>query len=180
MKINYKKSGIMLLKKKDQKHFPQMYSNYPMVKQYKFLGINIDYNLTLNEHIKDTKKKTQYIIRKINWIPNTTATVQDKVNLWKILVRSIFNYGILLQHIIKDTYRKRWIDAINTSFRKCIGAANVFNKEVYNNIYKKLNTEKRAEKTFQIAEHKWNNYRNSTNYKLDEDVYKIIIDETNK
>ena len=75
MKINHKKSGIMFFKSKTYKSYNTIYSNYPIVKTYKFLGILIDYNLTLKEHIKNLKKKTNYIIWKINWIPNSTATL---------------------------------------------------------------------------------------------------------
>ena len=62
MKINHKKSGIMFFKTKSYKTYNIVHSNYLIVKTYKFLGIYIDHNLILEIHIKNLKKKTNYII----------------------------------------------------------------------------------------------------------------------
>ena len=100
-------------------------------------------------------------MKKIKWIPNEIATVQDKILLWKILVRSSFNYGILILSEMKDSYKKVWIDKISTTFRKCIGLSKGFNKEVFDSIYNKKKTIERANKTNKIVDRKWKDYLES-------------------
>lgn len=80
MQINHKKSGIMFLRKKDYKEETELLK-YPIVTNYKFLGITMDYKLCLKDHREKTQKKINYIINRIRWIPNSAATVIDKLIL---------------------------------------------------------------------------------------------------
>ena len=59
MQINKKKSGIMFFKKRKtkQKENDNMILGYPIVNEYKYLGIYLDDRMNLNRHIEHIKEK---------------------------------------------------------------------------------------------------------------------------
>ena len=81
MVINHKKSGILTFHKKNKLNEKQHFQQFPIVENYKFLGITMDRHFKLQDHFKIIKKKTNYISMKIRWIPNSSCTFQDKLTL---------------------------------------------------------------------------------------------------
>ena len=70
----------MIFKKKNLQLFPtsRKFKEYPIVETYKFLGITMDIHMNLVNHFQIIKSKTNYIIRKINWIPQNTLFPYEK------------------------------------------------------------------------------------------------------
>mgnify|MGYP003480065687 CR=1 FL=1 len=57
MEINKKKSGILILKgDKDRK-----FGDYPKVDSYRYLGLHMDADRQVSEHLKHINKKSAYI-----------------------------------------------------------------------------------------------------------------------
>lgn len=86
-------------------------------------------NISMEEHLKTIKKKTNYLVSRICWIPNSRTTIDNKILLWKALVRPIITYGSLLINVMKKTYIDKWISLIRTSLRKTLGIQKCFPKE---------------------------------------------------
>ena len=61
MKINKKKSGVMLFRKyaQNKKHELGEIEGIPIVKEYKYLGIYIDNLMRYTKQIENTKKKIE-------------------------------------------------------------------------------------------------------------------------
>lgn len=106
MTINKLKSGIMFTKLKDNnnmkktyapKHNPSQNPNiqgYPIVEEYKFLGITFSPNFNLNSHLQKLKKKVNFITYKILTIPRECISPYHLTILWTLLSKSILFYGI--------------------------------------------------------------------------------------
>lgn len=62
-------------------------------------------NLTMEEHFKIVKKKINYLISRINWIPNKHTPIESKVILWKSLIKPIILYGSIIMNKMKITYK---------------------------------------------------------------------------
>lgn len=106
MKINHNKSGIMIIKKNAmvrkqfEKQTEKTIKQFPIVETYKFLGVIMNRNNTMEEHLDNLKRKSNYLISRICWIPNTAASVKDKLILWRSLIRPIITYGnLIMQHM---------------------------------------------------------------------------------
>ena len=79
MKINKSKSGIMYIRKKDNEAMRRQYKeekiqDFPIVQQYKFLGITIAPNFDLSTHFLNLKKKIKYISYKALTLPRKAIT----------------------------------------------------------------------------------------------------------
>ena len=77
-------------------------------------------NLSMEEYLQAVKKKTNYLISRICWIPNSKATIDNKIMLWKTLIRPIITYGSILMNKMKKTYINKWTSLLKTTFRKTI------------------------------------------------------------
>lgn len=55
-------------------------------------------NLTMEEQLKTIKKKINYLISRINWIPNKHTSIEKKIMLWKTLIRPIILYGSIIMN----------------------------------------------------------------------------------
>ena len=67
MKINKKKSGIILHKKNSKrKRKKSEFHGYPIVNEYKYLGIYIDSKLSFKPHLDYIKKKIDNGFKLIN------------------------------------------------------------------------------------------------------------------
>lgn len=58
-----------------------MIRQFPIVDTYKFLGLTMNRKITMEEHLEKIKKKANYLVSRICWIPNTKASVKHKVIL---------------------------------------------------------------------------------------------------
>ncbi len=128
----------------------------------------MDTNMSLKKHIDDQYQKCKRLIQRINWIPNKFATVQDKIILWKSLVRQTLNYGIVLMANLKPTYQDLWTNKLKTTFRKTLGLARVYDKEIFKLIYDQENTLKRSKIIIKITESKWMSYLSNVPIQIDE------------
>ena len=68
MKINRKKSGIMFVKKRNSKinATRKNLQEYPIVEEYKYLGIWFDDKLTFENHIRRIKEKIEKGMRLVD------------------------------------------------------------------------------------------------------------------
>lgn len=69
----------------------ETFENFPVVKQYKFLGILINNKGKLNNHIKELKLRSLYL-------KNSTMKIKESISfrnkylLWCVYIRSLYMY----------------------------------------------------------------------------------------
>ncbi|KAM3132355.1 hypothetical protein pb186bvf_015569 [Paramecium bursaria] len=118
MKINKQKSGFFLFK--DYQNNNQL-NGFPVLTEYKYLGILIDKFGTLTPHIELIQKRINFIQKKISWISNQLV-FKNKLLLWKLYVLPHFLYQIpslLMSASNKqiEELQQLW----RNSLRKCLG-----------------------------------------------------------
>ena len=78
MKINKKKSGIIFYKKKKTKEEEEKeIMDYPIVREYKYLGVWIDEKLNFNKQMEEVEKKVKTSAKIINMMK------WKKSSIWK-------------------------------------------------------------------------------------------------
>ncbi|KAM3142715.1 hypothetical protein pb186bvf_005099 [Paramecium bursaria] len=118
MKINKQKSGFFLFK--DYQNNNQL-NGFPVLTEYKYLGILIDKFGTLTPHIELIQKRINFIQKKISWI-SSQLVFKNKLLLWKLYVLPHFLYQIpslLMSASNKqiEELQQLW----RNSLRKCLG-----------------------------------------------------------
>lgn len=170
MRINHKKSGIMFGAIGDVRRFPHKYKDYPVVSGYKFLGMTFRRTNNLTDHITAMKVKTNFIIGRINWIPNETITPYQKILLWILLVSSSLTYGSLCYSFQLKTCKKTWRETVKSTFRRALKLNTCFPIDVFKILFEDKKLDELAEFTRARAQEKWNHYIRSDRYYKDEDV----------
>ena len=100
---------MRIYKRKTKARPDEAIKGYPIVNQYKYLGVNLSHNMDAREHIKIAKMKAAYTrtrlfrIRKIN-------SLQANRNLFKVLVLPCFRlvgayYDKLAKNVQEDIQR---------------------------------------------------------------------------
>ena len=107
--INYKKSGIFFCKQR--KINIETYENFPVIKEYKYLGILINNKGNLKNHLKDLKLRTIYLKNSIMKIKENLS-LRNKYLLWCVYIRSLYMYTApIISTQCKSTiqeFKKNW------------------------------------------------------------------------
>ena len=100
IKVNTEKSVhiTFTLRKNDCPSVSLNGSSLPQSKHVKYLGLYIDRRLTWGEHIKIKRKQLNTKTKKIYWLlgPNSTLTLENKVILYKTILKPVSTYGVQL------------------------------------------------------------------------------------
>ena len=121
--INYIKSGILNIKLR--KGSPTLtnlkcYKDFPVVTGYKYLGVWLNEYLDPCFHLDSTRKKITYITNRIKTIPKKSITPKLLINLWTVLVRPNFDYGLSLVWFGLKSKQKRYYASILQSFKSLL------------------------------------------------------------
>jgi len=103
LKLNKNKSGILFRSLRQQRRFPQT-DEIMAVDSYKYLGVQIDRNLTLEEHRKVVARKCSYIASCLQKIPKSLVTPRYMTLLFSVLMKSLLLYGAEIISSLKKTY----------------------------------------------------------------------------
>ena len=114
--VNKKKSGIMILKGKDDRNEIE---GYPIIKQYKYLGITIDNKMKINSHIGIIDKKlNEYFTR--NYVLNKRYfSVKSIMLIFGYFHKSRLLYG-LPAFIDQESWIKRIDKVMLTNIKKLL------------------------------------------------------------
>lgn len=95
MKINKRKSGLLILKadKRTPERLPERYHDFPVVQRYKYLGIEIDNDLTLRVHSKEMQENEKKLknLLSLSWANPLPGKLRFEA--WQQLVISRFTYA---------------------------------------------------------------------------------------
>lgn len=167
MRINHRKSGIMLKPSKyynPRKKLITSHKEYPVVSSYKFLGMTFERTNNLKGHVKLMKAKTFYILARINWIPNETTSPYQKILLWIMLAASSLTYGSLCYSFQVPTCTDSWKKAMKSTFRRALKLQKCFPLKVFDELFNMRKLDELAEATRKRAQAKWDHYKRSDKY----------------
>ena len=98
VEINYKKCGIMELKRNQVEEQPakdsdQLWERFPKVNNYKYLGITLNQSLLPKQHLEHLQNKLKKFKKMVIIIRLQGASVTNLMYLWIVFAESIFSYG---------------------------------------------------------------------------------------
>ena len=64
----------------------------PLVRTYKYLGIHVNRNLRITDHLKFLRKKTNFIINAFISIRKASLSVKFCHNTWQLFIRPLLDY----------------------------------------------------------------------------------------
>ena len=124
--INYGKSGILNILKNCRSRKMVgggKFRDYPIKKEYKYLGIWINETLDPKYHLYHPKvaDKREFIERRLKWIPKKAVSPAFIINLWTLLVRPLFDYAILHAMLSKTKFYQEFLRTQRGSFKNVLG-----------------------------------------------------------
>lgn len=158
LKINRNKSAIIEFihrrKRTTQLTTGELFMNYPIVTEYKYLGTWLDQKLSLKAQIKHIQKKTYFIRSRLS--PTLyNASLDFRKNLWQIFVLPMYEFLTpLYAHEASITNKAK----INGMLRKSFKSYSGLKKTVKTTLIEKLmgyNIEERSKFLRHISEKKW-------------------------
>lgn len=96
MEVNVNKSGILTIKKNRRKPDPaRSVLSFPVLSNYKYLGIDLENSFTLCSLDNALKAKTNDFAYNIKKFCPSAFPVSLRLLLWKVFMRSVLDYSIL-------------------------------------------------------------------------------------
>ena len=123
LSINKKKSGILQVLGKRQKITLQIDNIrvIPIVKSYKYLGINIYERLAAEKHREQMKPNILYLIYRLKWVPSPLTSIRFTANMWHVFIRPLIEsclYFNIVNTKHKDFETIKWA---RTTFKSMCG-----------------------------------------------------------
>ena len=94
MRINKKKSAVMILNSSDEPT-PSAIKDYPVTLQYKYLGTHLSQDLSLLPHLKEISRKVNFITFKLRGILSR-GHLRLNCNLFKVFILPNFRLMLTL------------------------------------------------------------------------------------
>jgi hypothetical protein len=122
--INFDKSAILNIKKRINS--PRLvdcetYKGYPIRDKYKYLGVWLDETLDPVTNVREQTRKIDYLTRRLQVIPKRCVSPKLMINLWTLIIRPIFDYGVCFAHLLENSKIKWYITQIKKSFKRVMG-----------------------------------------------------------
>ena len=162
--LNEKKSGIMEFLPRTRTYSCLLrngtrFESIPVVSEYKYLGLIVDQKLTVDKQLNHIEAKTSY--QSITLWPVLKAfSLHERINLWHILVKPLFEMLIFLYHEERSVTNR---DKVHLKIRKTFKKFCLLKKNVDNETVERLlnyNFEERAEFVAKVTEIKWEARKN--------------------
>ena len=61
--------------------------NFPIVDEYKYLGVCLDEKINPNTHLKSYKPKINYLFSRFRMIPKKSITPRFLINIWRLTLK---------------------------------------------------------------------------------------------
>ena len=80
----------------------------PVVAEVKYLGLHLEQRLTWQTHIRAKRRQLDMKLRQMLWLlgPNSKLTLNNKLLLYKVVLKPIWSYGVQLWGCAKPTRLK--------------------------------------------------------------------------
>ncbi len=94
--------------------------DFPITKEYNYLGITINNCGSIDLHMRKIKKTTEYITNKLKWA-SIHCSLRKKILIWKCYVRPYFLYTLPLLDIINKLSTEFIYQLWRKTFKKLTG-----------------------------------------------------------
>ena len=144
MKINKKKSGIIFYKKrmlKENENNEKEIAGFPIVREYKYLGVWIDEKLNFNKLIEEIESKLKKSIKMVNIMKWKKSSVWKTTYAWMTYALPHLRYGSLIYHDIRNDHEKKRnniFKRMETLLRRTVKDMYNFPKNTSNELIKKI------------------------------------------
>ena len=120
--INYLKSGITALGKCSMEMKKALrYRGFPVVREYKYMGITVSDRLSVREHLKNLKEIFRQYLERRTKLNSKHCTVKNRVQVWTLCVYPKLSYGI--ESFIDEKSHIRKAASIISQSLKCLFVA---------------------------------------------------------
>ncbi len=92
----------------------------PLVKSYKYLGINIHWNLSFDFHLRKIKDKINYITNSFIAIRRASENVKFCHNTWTTFIRPLLDYSIIYSYYTGESGREKLHVLYRNSLRQML------------------------------------------------------------
>lgn len=130
LKVNKKKCGVLFLNHRGWKK-PRIKTmrEYPVVKSYKYLGVEIDGSLEIGDYHKRIKRKSSFILSRVgNLLPKFEP--QTRKFLWSMLVRPLFDYIFPFLEDMSANLREKTLATMRGSLKSWLGLRKSISNEI--------------------------------------------------
>ncbi len=90
----------------------------PLVTKYKYLGIWITRDLTSQVHIKELKRKVNYLTNAFRSVGDASQSLKFCANVWQVFIRPLLDYSQTYFSFLEDRHRKALYSLYRSSARK--------------------------------------------------------------
>ncbi len=116
LKLNAAKSGILEFFSRKGKKNPTLnigedFEGLPVVAYYKYLGMWVDSQLSLERQAQAIAKKTDWMTIKL-WHILQTASLTFRINLWTVFIRPLFEILTIFYNAEKSVSKKQKVDCV--------------------------------------------------------------------
>ena len=148
----------------------------PIKENYTYLGIEINQNLSIKDHIKKLRKKIQYLTFSLYPIRRTKCEVKFLQNLWQITARSLLDYAQTFNAYTRESEKKILETLYRTSIRNYLGLKKGTSKVIVDKIIK-LDYQKLHQEYKNYYLKKWEAYKNKDdkNPIFKQNINRVII-----
>jgi len=156
--LNEKKSGIVeFLPRLDRQSaalkINSSFEGVPVVDRYKYLGMWVNFKLTLDPQLDYIREKSQYQVYKL-WPLLRNVSLDYRISLWTILIRPMFEMLVGLFEREPHSNREKVFGLFRGTFKKfTLLCKNVKNSTV--DLLMDFDFEKRASQVVELCRNKW-------------------------
>jgi hypothetical protein len=133
MKMNKKKSGILLLNKKKEEPLPEPLNGIPYVETYKYLGVVMNSQFTIKDHIKKLEKKINFICCKLYYVFKKNS-IKFRINSFNVFIAPLFSQMNGLIYFMNKSEKTKYLGLWKLTLKRMIG----LNRNVKNTIFNKF------------------------------------------
>ena len=178
--LNYDKSGILNIKNRSNSQrmvTGKTFRNFPVVTEYKYLGIWLGETLHPKYHFTNVKvsSKIAFIEAKLRTIARETTTPYFVINLWTLFIRPLFDYAIIHALIYDTGYIETVLKKQRKSFKEVLKLKKSTNNSIVEGMmgYHPLEL---AKQFLEQAGDKWSARLHNLEFPLKNKSYKIDSD----
>ncbi len=173
LKLNPSKSGVMYVcgRRKNTLNLEQI-EGIPLVKEYKYLGIVLTQNWSIDKMIEHFSSSSQRLYHKMSIILHKTSTY-FRVNMWKLFIYPLLRM-ILIPYFYESriTLKRKLQLEVKKSLKAFLGLNPKARDSLLNQIIH-LNIDELSENMKNIAEWKWNSHIANNNLPNKPSTYQI-------
>lgn len=133
----------------------QEYVKIPLVKTYKYLGIQISWNLTLEQHLKYLRPKIRYLVNSFLSIRKASQSMKFCFNTWEVFVRPLLDYAATYAYFCGQSNSAKALQALYRSSVRDMMSLRSYTPTTFIDCLIQYNYAELPKKFIEVASEKW-------------------------